>query len=62
MIGFVGSNGDALELLEPTEDVFDEMPPFVEFAIGRQRSCASWAREMATSIEIGDDVRFTATM
>ena len=42
MVGFVGSHSNALELLEPTEEVFDEMPPFVEFAIERQWSCASW--------------------
>ena len=59
MVGFVGSHGNALELLEPTEEVFDEMPPFVEFAIERQWSCASWVLrddDLGTArIEIGDD-------
>ena len=59
MVGFVGSHGNAFELLEPTEEVFDEMAPFVEFAIERQWFCASWVLRddnLGTAgIEIGDD-------
>ena len=59
LVGFVGSHGNALELLEPTEEVLNEMPPFVEFAIERQWSCASWVLRDddlgPARIEIGDD-------
>ena len=32
LIRLVGAHGDALELLELAEEVFDEMPPFVHDA------------------------------
>ena len=33
LIGFACAHGDALELFEFTEEVFDEMPPFVHLQI-----------------------------
>jgi len=37
LVGFVGSHGNTLELLELAEEVLDEMAPFVHFGIERQR-------------------------
>lgn len=59
LIGFVGAHGDAFELLEPAEEVLDEMPPFVHFLIDGERLCA--ARMLgdddlgAARVEIGDN-------
>jgi hypothetical protein len=39
LIGFVGSHGDALEFLDLTEKVLDEMTPVVEFRVERQWHC-----------------------
>ena len=47
MIGLVRAHGDALELLEPSEEVLDEMPPFVHFLIDGERLC--------TARMLGDD-------
>jgi hypothetical protein len=59
LVRFVGSHGNALELLELAEKVLDEMAPFVEFAIERQGSGASWVLRDddlgAARIEIGND-------
>jgi len=33
MIGFVSAHGDALELFELTEEILDEMTPFVHFGV-----------------------------
>ena len=37
LVGFVGSHGNTLELLELAEEVLDGMAPFVHFGIERQR-------------------------
>ena len=37
LIGFVGAHCDAFELLELAEEVFDQVAPFVEFGVERQR-------------------------
>src|SRR5436189_5805992 len=36
----VGAHGDAFELLELAEEVFDEMPPFVHLLVDGERLCA----------------------
>jgi hypothetical protein len=41
LIGLVGAHGDALELLELAEEVFDEMPPFVHLLVDGERLCAA---------------------
>jgi len=41
LIGFVGSHGDAFELLELAEEVLDQVAPFVHFL--RQFSAARFA-------------------
>jgi hypothetical protein len=41
LIGLVGAHGDAFELLEPSEEVLDEMPPFVHFLVDGERLCAA---------------------
>src|SRR5246500_5601546 len=59
LIGLVGAHGDAFELLEPAEEVLDEMPPFVHLLIDGERLCA--ARMLgdddlgAARVEIGDN-------
>src|SRR5271166_5822990 len=59
VIGFVGAQGDAFELLELAEDVLDQMPPFVHFAVDRERrNAARMLRDDdlgAARVEIGDD-------
>ena len=37
MVGFVRAHGDAFELLELAEEVFDQVPPLIEFGLERQR-------------------------
>ena len=37
MIGFAGAHGDALELFEFAEEVFDEVPPLVHVLIDAER-------------------------
>ena len=37
LIGFVGAHGDAFELLELAEEVLDQMAPFVDLGVDRQR-------------------------
>src|SRR5271169_3475788 len=39
LIGFVGAHGDAFEVLEPGEEILDEMPPFVHLLVDGQRLC-----------------------
>ena len=41
VIGFVGAQRDAFELLELAEEVLDQMPPFAHLLVG---SLLSWAR------------------
>ena len=59
-IGFAGSHGDPLELLEFTEEVLNEVTPFVDFGVDRDGTCASWMLGnddlRAPLVEIGDDV------
>src|ERR1044072_4935624 len=40
LIGLVGAHCDAFELLEPSEEVLDEMSPFIDFLVdGERRGC-----------------------
>ena len=59
IVRFFGSHGNALELLELAEEVFDEISPFIEFAIKRQRSRTSRVLRdddcSATLVKIGYD-------
>jgi hypothetical protein len=41
LIGLVGAQRDAFELLEFAEEVFDQMTPFVHFFVDGERSCAA---------------------
>jgi hypothetical protein len=51
-VGLVASHGDALELLEFAEEVFDEMAPFVDVGVDLKR--------LAASRMLGDDDRRAA--
>ena len=42
MIGFVGAQGDPLELLEFAEEVFDEVTGFVKFHVDGDWGASSW--------------------
>ena len=42
MIGFVGAQGDPLELLEFAEEVFDEVTGFVKLHVDGERRASSW--------------------
>ncbi len=42
MIGFVGAQGDPLELLEFAEEVFDEVTGFVKLHVDGDRGASSW--------------------
>src|SRR4051794_26675657 len=59
LVGFVGAQGDALELFKLAEEVLDEMTPLVHLGIERQGLGA--ARMLGdddlgtTFVEIGDD-------
>lgn len=59
LIGFVGAERNAFELLEFAEEVFDQMPPFVHLLVNGKRFCP--ARMLgdddfgAARVEIGDD-------
>src|SRR5688572_22783846 len=37
LIGFVRAHGNAFEFLELAEEILDQVPPFVEFGVERQR-------------------------
>ena len=58
-ICLVGAQGDALELFELAEEVFDQVAPFVHFQVDRERRDA--ARMLgddgfgAARIDVGDD-------
>src|ERR1700761_5269863 len=41
LIGLVGAHGDAFELLEPSEEVLDQVPPFVHLLVDGERLCAT---------------------
>jgi hypothetical protein len=41
LIGLAGAHCDAFELLEPTEEILDEMPPFVHLLVDGERLCAA---------------------
>ena len=47
LIGLVGTHCDAFELLEPAEEVLDEMPPFVHLVVDGER--------LRTARMLGDD-------
>src|ERR1039458_625132 len=59
LIGLVSAHCDTFELLEPAEEVLDEMPPFVHLLIDGERLCAP--RMLgdddlgAACVEIGDN-------
>ena len=40
LVGFVGAHGDAFEFLEFTEEVLDEMTPFVHLGVDLERDGA----------------------
>jgi len=40
-ICFVSAHGDPLELFELAEEILDEMAPFVDFEVDRDRFCAA---------------------
>src|SRR5882757_9972058 len=52
LIGLAGSHCDAFELLEPAEEVLDEMPPFVHLLVDGKR--------LGTARMLGDDGLGTA--
>src|SRR5262249_21282530 len=59
LIGLAGAHCDAFELLEPAEEVLDQVPPFVHLLVDGERLCA--ARVLgddglgAARVEVGDD-------
>ena len=59
LIGFIAAHGDTFELLQFTEEILDQMPPFVHLAIDCDGDCA--ARVLrdddlgAALVEVGDD-------
>src|SRR5262245_48535711 len=59
LIGFVGAERDAFELLELAEEIFDQVPPFVHLLVNGERLCsAGMLRDHnlgATRVEIGND-------
>src|SRR5437016_11553674 len=60
LVGFVGAHVDAFEFLEFTEEVLDEMTPFVHLGVDLERRGAARVlrnHDLGTGlIEIGDDV------
>ena len=60
LIGFVGTHGDTLELLELAEEVLDQMTPFVHLGIDLERGGAARMQRdhdlSAALVEVGDDV------
>lgn len=58
-VGFVGTQGDALELLELAKEVLDEVSPRVELAVEWQGPCTPWVLGDddlgATFVDIGND-------
>ena len=58
-VSFVGAQCDALELFEFTEEVLDQMPPFVHFGIDRQFAGSALMLGDddlgAPFVEVGDD-------
>ena len=60
LVGFVGAHGDAFEFLEFTEEVLDQMTPFVHLGVDWERDGAARVlrnHDLGTAlIEIGDDV------
>ena len=41
LIGLVGAHGDAFELLELSEEVLDQVPPFVHLLVDGERLCSA---------------------
>jgi hypothetical protein len=60
LVGFVGTHGDSLELLELAEEVLDQMTPFVHLGVDPQRGgAAGMLRDHdlgAALVEVGDDI------
>lgn len=58
-ICFVAAQGDAFELFEFAEKILDEMPPFVNLPVDRERLASAWMLRdddfRATLVQIGDD-------
>src|SRR3954452_24008527 len=59
LIGLAGSQCDAFELLQPAEEVLDQMPPFVHLLVdGKRRGTAGMLGDDglgAAGVEIGND-------
>src|SRR5450631_104575 len=59
LVGFVGAHGDSLELFELAEEILDQMAPFVELGVERQRCGTSWMLrddDLGTAlVQVGDD-------
>src|SRR3546814_11056460 len=59
LVGFVGTHGDTLELLELAEEVFDQMTPLVHLGIERQGLGPAWVLGDddlgAALVEVGND-------
>ena len=59
LVGFAGAHGDAFELFEFAEEIFDEMTPFVHFSVNLEWVSAAWMLGYddfgATLIKVGDD-------
>src|SRR5439155_13779386 len=60
LVGFVGAQGDTLELLELAEEVLDQMTPFVHLGVDLERDgTARMLRDHdlgAALVEVGDDI------
>jgi hypothetical protein len=41
LVGLVGAHGDAFEVLDLAEEVFDEMPPFVHLLVDDEELCSA---------------------
>ena len=42
LVGFLGAQGDALELLELAEEILDQVTPFIHLLVDGERPCAAW--------------------
>jgi hypothetical protein len=64
LVGLVGAHGDAFELLDLAEEVFDEIPPFAKLLVDDEELCT--ARLLgddnlgAARVEFGDKGGCTA--
>jgi len=59
LIGLVGAHGDAFELLELSEEVLDQVPPFVHLLVDGDWLCAARMlgdNDLGTArVKLGDD-------